>query len=120
MAAAGQEVEARRCLVERLAFRQDPPADADHRVRGEREARREIGRLRRHRRRSERLLHGQSFGERARRFAATRRLIDLGRQDRVRLDADLGQKREPTRGSRRKHEARARLRGGRGHGRAAH
>ncbi len=112
MATAGQEIEARLRLVARLALRQDAQADADHRIRSERQAGGKIRPLARNRRRGERLLTGQPFGEPARLFAPVRRFVDLGRQDRIGLDADLRKERKPARRSRPQHETGARVRGG--------
>ena len=43
------------------------------------------------------LLLGQTLGQGARRFVAARRLVDVGGNDRIRLDADLGKQRQPAR-----------------------
>ncbi len=63
MTTAGQEIEAGLRLVARLALRQDAQADADHRIRSERQAGGKIGPLARNRRRGERLFTGQPFGK---------------------------------------------------------
>ena len=112
MAAAGQETEAHLRVVARLALRQDAQTDANHRIRSERQAGREIRPPTRNRRRGERLLAGQPFGETARLFAPAWRFVDLGREDRIGLEADLRKELKPARRSRPKHETKARVRGG--------
>ena len=112
MATTGQEIEAQLGLVARLAFRQDAPADADHRVSRKRQAGGEIRSGACDRRRGERFFTGQPFGERPRLLARAWRFVDLSRQDCVGLDADLRQELKPARRSGPQHEAEARVQSG--------
>ena len=94
MPAAGEQAEAGVRLAADLAFGQDPPPDRDHRVGRERDERGEVRDLGCARGRSFRLLRRQPLSQRARLLVASGRLIDLGRQNGFRVDADLGEQRE--------------------------
>ena len=97
MGAAGEQAEAIFGFVVDLAFGQDAPADADHGVGGERDRGGELRPFARRRGGDGRLLGGEPLGQRARRLVAARRLLDVGGDHRVGLDADLRQQRQATR-----------------------
>ena len=72
------------------------------------ERRAEVGALGGERRRGRRLFRGEALGERARRFVVARRLVDVGGNHRVGLDADLRQQRQTAGRAGGENEARAR------------
>ena len=106
MVAAGQEPQALRRLVEQLGLGQDAAADRDHGVGGEDEGAFELFVGAHHCERHFRLLAREPRGAGARQFAALRRLVDVGRTQRVGLDAGLVDKREPARRAGGEHEFR--------------
>ena len=98
MVAAGEEPQALRRLVEQLGLRQDAAADRDHGVGGEDEgAFSSSSSAHASRAPLPPCSRASRVGAGARQFAALRRLVDVGRTQRVGLDADLVDKREPAR-----------------------
>jgi hypothetical protein len=97
MGAAREQPEALRGLLHHLGFWQDAAPDSDHGVGGEDQrivrdaglARLVLG--------GQRLLVGEPRREFSRQLALFGRLVDMGRDQMLGLDADLVQKREPAR-----------------------
>jgi hypothetical protein len=89
MGASRQQAQASGGLIGDLAFGQNAPPDADDRIGGDGEATTELRTFCGHRRRDRGLLRGEPLYESARRFAPARRLVDIGRDHRVGVDAHL-------------------------------
>ena len=106
MIAAGEQPQALRRFVEQLRLRQDAPADGDHGVGGEDVGAFELFVDAHHVERRFGLVAREPRGAGARQFAALRRLVDIGRPQRIGLDAGLVDQREPARRAGSEHEFR--------------
>ncbi len=89
VAAPREQAQRRPRLLLALRLGEDPPAGGDHRIGGEHQRARLAHGLG--------LLGGHPAGVAMRKLAPARRLVDLGRQDRVGDHADAPQEREPSR-----------------------
>ena len=87
--ASRQKPQALRGLVEQLGLRQDAAADRDHRVGGQDVGAFELVIDAHHRERSLGLCARQPVGAGARQLATLRRLVEIGRTQRIGLDAGL-------------------------------
>ena len=105
--AAGQQPQALRRFVEQLRLRQDAPADRDHGVGGEDVGAFELLVDAHHVERRLRLGAREPGGAGARQLAALRRLVDVGRPQRIGLDAGLVDQRQPARRAGSEHEFRS-------------
>ena len=107
MAAAGEQAQAGRAFVSELRLWQDAPSDSDHGIGGEDEGVAQLrvaaGVVPRH----FRLGMREALHQVARQLLTLRRLIDVRREELVRLDADLPQELQPPRRGGGEHEARA-------------
>ena len=102
--AAGQKPQALRRFVEQFRLRQDAAADRDDGIGGEDEGAFELLVEPHHGERGFGLAAGEPRGAGARQFAPLRRLVDVGRAQRVGLDAGLVDEREPARRAGGEHE----------------
>ncbi len=97
MVAARQQPQALRGFVDQIGLRQDAAADRDHGVGGENEGAAQFV-IELHRfERGVGLGAGQPIGAGARQFAPLRGLVDIGRTQRIGLDAGLVEQAEPSR-----------------------
>ena len=97
MVAPRQQPQALRGLVDQIGLGQDAAADRDHGVGGENEgAAQFVVELHRFER-GVRLGAGEAIGAGARQLAPLRGLVDIGRTQRVGLDAGLVEQAEPSR-----------------------
>ena len=99
-----EQIAAEGSVVAGLRFRQDAPADRDHRVCRQHIAAFALGVALHGGKGLLGLLAAQALGERARMLGTLRRLVDIGGQDAVGLDASLLQELDPAGRSRGKHE----------------
>ena len=97
MVAAGQQPQALRRLVEQLRLRQDAAADRHDGVGGENEGALQLFVEPQHGERRFGLAAREPRRAGARQFSALRRLVDVGRTQRVGLDAGLVDQRQPAR-----------------------
>ena len=104
--AAGEKPQALRRFVEQLRLRQNAPADRDHGIGGEDVGAFELLVDAHHVQRRFGLVAGEPRGAGARQLAALRRLVDIGRAQRIGLDAGLVDKRKPARRAGSEHEFR--------------
>ena len=102
--AAGQKPQALRRVVEQFRLGQDAAADGDHGVGGEDEGALELLIELHHGERRLGLAARQPGGAGARQLAPLRRLIDVGRAQRVGLNAGLVDQRQPARRAGGEHE----------------
>ncbi len=104
MIAAGEKPQALRRFVEQFGLRQDAAADRNDGVGGENVGAFQFVIDAHHGKRGFRLLAGEPRGAGARQFAPLRRFVDVGGTQRVRLDANLVDQREPARRAGSEHE----------------
>ena len=104
--AAGQQAQALRGLVEQLGLGQDAAADRDHGVGGQDVGAAELLVVAHKLERGLGLCARQPIGAGARQLSALRRLVDIGRTQRIGLDAGLIDERDPAGRAGREHELR--------------
>ena len=97
MITSGQKAQALRRLVEQFCLRQNAPPDGDHGIGGENESAFELFVDAHHRQCGLGLVAREPRGASPRQLALFRGFIDIGRPQRIRLDARLIDKREPAR-----------------------